>query len=71
MDAAVRLLLDKTWSEKGSVGVLGVEDLSYGEITKIMSDVLGKEIRYQEISGEALKATMIQLGLRMPRHRAS
>ena len=61
-DVAVRLLLDKTWSGKGSVGVLGPEDISYGDVTKIMSEVLGKEIRYKEISGEALKATMIQFG---------
>lgn len=61
-DAAVRLLLDKTWSGNASVGVLGPEDLSYDEITKIMSEVLGKEIRYQAISGEELKATLVQYG---------
>lgn len=60
--AAVHLLLDKTWSGKGSVGVLGPEDISYNEITKIMSEVLGREIRYETVSGETLKATMIQYG---------
>ena len=34
-DAAASLLLDKAWTGKGSVGVLGPEDLSYGEITAI------------------------------------
>lgn len=61
-DAAVRLLLDKTWSGMDSVGVLGPEDLSYGEVTDILSEVLGKEIRYQEIPGETLKATVMQYG---------
>jgi uncharacterized protein YbjT (DUF2867 family) len=59
---AVRLLLDKTWTGKGSVGVLGPEDLSYHEIAKIMSEILGKEIRYQTVSGEELKATTMQYG---------
>lgn len=61
-DVAVCFLLDKTWTGNGSVGVLGPEDISYGEITKIMNEVLGKEIRYKEIPGEVLKATMIQFG---------
>lgn len=61
-DAAVRLLLDKTWSGKGSVGVLGPEDISYDDITKIMSEVLGKEIQYHAIPGEELKATLVQYG---------
>jgi uncharacterized protein YbjT (DUF2867 family) len=61
-DAAVDLLLDKTWIGAGSRGVLGPEDLSYAEITKIMSEVLGKEIRYREIPGEELRATLIQYG---------
>jgi uncharacterized protein YbjT (DUF2867 family) len=61
-DTAARLLLDKTWTTKGSVGVLGPEDLSYGEVTRIMSSVLGKEIQYQEIPGETLKATVMQYG---------
>ncbi len=61
-DAAVQLLLDKSWSGQDSIGVLGPEDLSYSEIATIMSSVLGKEIRYKAISGDTLKATMIQFG---------
>ncbi len=60
--AAVKLLLDKTWTGNGSLGVLGPEDLSYGDITKMMSDVLGKEIRYQQIPDEELKAILINYG---------
>jgi uncharacterized protein YbjT (DUF2867 family) len=61
-DKAVELLLDKTWSGKGSLGVLGPEDLSYNEVAKIMSEILGKEIRYEVVSGESLKATLMQFG---------
>lgn len=60
--AAVDLLLDRTWSGTGSVGVLGAEDITHHEIAKIMSEVLGKEIRYQTISGEDLKANLVGYG---------
>lgn len=60
--AAVRLLLDETWTGHGSVGVLGPEDMSQGDAAGIMSEVLGKKIRYQEISDEELKARMKKNG---------
>lgn len=61
-DAAVNLLLDKTWSDFDSVGVLGPKDMSQGEAAEILSEVLGKEIRYREISDEELKAAMKKNG---------
>ena len=61
-DAAVDLLLDKTWSGYDTVGVLGPKDMSQGEAAEIISEVLGKEIRYQEISGAELKAIMKKKG---------
>jgi uncharacterized protein YbjT (DUF2867 family) len=61
-ETAVKLLLDKTWSGNDSVGILGPEDLSYNEIAGIMSGVLGKEVRYETVSGETLKATLMQYG---------
>lgn len=61
-DKAVELLLDKTWSGKGSLGVLGPEDISYNEIAQMIGEILGKEIRYEAISGESLKATLLQFG---------
>ncbi len=61
-DAAVRLLIDKTWTGTGAAGVLGPEDLSYGDIAKIMSDVFEKEIVYQQVADETLKATLLQFG---------
>ncbi len=61
-DAAIHLLLDKTWQDQDSVGVLGPEDLSYSEIAKIIGSVIGKEVQYESISSEALKTTMVQYG---------
>ena len=61
-DTAFRLLVDKTWTGIGAVGVLGPEDISYGDIAKIMCDVLSKEIVYQQVADETLKATLLQFG---------
>ena len=61
-DVAARLLLDATWTGNGSVPVLGPEDLSFNDVAEIVSDVLGKPVRYQQIPGETLKAQLIDLG---------
>ncbi|BCL78941.1 nucleotide-diphosphate-sugar epimerase [Ktedonobacteria bacterium brp13] len=61
--AAARLLLDHTWSGQGHVAVLGPEDLSFNDMAHIMSEVLERPIRFQQISGEAFKAMLIEHGL--------
>ena len=61
-NVAVPLLLDKTWSGNASVGILGPEDMSQGDAAIILSSVLGKEIKYQEISSEQLKSVMMKTG---------
>ena len=59
---AARLLLDASWSGQGHVAVLGPEDLSFDDMARIMSEVLGKPVRFQQIPGEAFKARLIGLG---------
>ena len=44
--AAVRLLRDRSWTGQADVPVLGPEDLSFNEIADIISEVLGREVRY-------------------------
>lgn len=61
--AATGLLLDSTWSGTGHLPVLGPEDLSFDEMAEIMSDVLGRPVRFQQIDGEAYKATMTGNGM--------
>jgi uncharacterized protein YbjT (DUF2867 family) len=56
-------LLDQTWSGVGSIPVLGPEDLSCNDMARIMSEVLGKPVRFQEIAGEAFKARLLQRGM--------
>ena len=62
-DAAVKLLLDKTWSGQGSVGVLGPEDLSYNDVALMISEVLGKKISYQAAPASDLKPMMMGFGM--------
>ncbi len=57
-----RFLLDRTWTGQGGCAVLGPEDLSFNDMAAIMSDVLGKQVRFQQVSGEAYKAQLIQYG---------
>jgi uncharacterized protein YbjT (DUF2867 family) len=60
--AAARLLLDHSWSGSGSVPVLGPEDLSFDDMAQIMSEVLGKPVRFQQIPSEVLRARLIEHG---------
>jgi uncharacterized protein YbjT (DUF2867 family) len=53
--AAPRLLLDASWSGVEEVPLLGPEDLSFNGMAEIMSQVLGKDVRFQQITFEAYK----------------
>ena len=60
---AARLLLDPSWSGQGEVAVLGPEDLSLNEMAQIMSEALGKPVRFQQIPEQAFKAGLIERGM--------
>jgi len=60
---ATKLLLDRSWSGVGSVPILGPEDLSYNDMATIMSEVLGKSVRFQEMPGETFKERLLQRGM--------
>jgi len=60
---AANLLLDQSWTGVASVPVLGPEDLSYNDMAQIISEVLGKSIRFQQISAESLKARLMERGM--------
>jgi uncharacterized protein YbjT (DUF2867 family) len=60
--AASRLLLDTSWNGAGEVPLLGPEDLSDNDMAEIMSQVLGKQVRFQQITFEAYKDGFIRLG---------
>lgn len=60
---AAGLLLDGTWTGQEEVPVLGPEDLSFNDMAAVMSDVLGREVRYQQVPFDALKAQMVGRGM--------
>ena len=61
--AASRLLLDARWSGVEEVPLLGPEDLSFDDMAEIMSQVLGKDVRFQQITFEAYKDRFVRLGV--------
>jgi uncharacterized protein YbjT (DUF2867 family) len=61
--AAARLLLDESWDGAGEVPLLGPEDLSFNDMAEIISDVLGKEVRFRQITFEAYKNRFVSFGM--------
>ncbi|MFE5286474.1 NAD(P)H-binding protein [Nocardia sp. NPDC056611] len=61
--AAARLLLDRSWSGAGEVALLGPEDLSPNDMARIVSEVLGRPVRYERLSLERAHAAQIARGV--------
>lgn len=61
--AAAGLLIDRSWSGQEDVPVLGPEELSYADLAAIVSDVTGREVRYEHQSYEAYKEAAMARGL--------
>ncbi len=60
--AAARLLRDASWKGQEDIPVLGPEDLSYGDLADIVSDVVGWSVRYQQVSFEKWAEQLRQRG---------
>jgi uncharacterized protein YbjT (DUF2867 family) len=60
---AARLLLDRSWTGVASVPVLGPEDLSYNDMARVLSEVLGRPVRFEQISNDAFKARLMGRGM--------
>jgi uncharacterized protein YbjT (DUF2867 family) len=61
--AAARLLLEDSWSGVGEVPLLGPADLSFNDMAEIISEVLGKEVRFQQITFEAYQDRFVSFGM--------
>jgi uncharacterized protein YbjT (DUF2867 family) len=59
---ATRFLLDRSWTGQGGVPVLGPEDLSYNDMAEIMSEVLARPVRFQELTAADFKSNMLRVG---------
>jgi uncharacterized protein YbjT (DUF2867 family) len=60
--SGAKLLLDKSWTGAGGLGVLGPQDVSPNDMAAIMTDVLGRPIRFQPVPGSAYKQTLLSFG---------
>ena len=67
---AAGLLLDASWSGVGSVPVLGPEDLSFNDVAGIVSDVLGRPVRFEQLPNEAFKSMLTGFGMSEPMARS-
>jgi uncharacterized protein YbjT (DUF2867 family) len=64
--SAVKLLRDRTWTGQGGLAVQGPVDLSCNDMARIMTTVLGKPVRYQEVPGPGYKASLMKHGSSEP-----
>ena len=60
---AARLLLDTSWTGAGESAVLGPEDLSFTDMARLMTDALGRPVRFQQTSFDAYKAQFVARGM--------
>lgn len=61
---AARLLIGRSWSGTRGVPAPGPEDLSFNEMARIVSEVLGKSVRFEESSREGLRSRCLASGAR-------
>ncbi|GAA1528362.1 NAD(P)H-binding protein [Kribbella lupini] len=59
---AAGLLLDRSWTGADEAPVLGPEDLSATDLARIMSEVLGRPIRYEREPLDSLAARLTSFG---------
>ncbi|WP_030560020.1 NAD(P)H-binding protein [Streptomyces aureocirculatus] len=60
---AAGLLLDRSWTGSGSVPVLGPQDLSPSDLARVMSEQLGRPVRYERRPFDELRTTLVAHGL--------
>jgi uncharacterized protein YbjT (DUF2867 family) len=60
---AARLLVDDVWTGQENMPVLGPEDLSPKEMAALISEALGREVRYEQISLESFRAQLLAQGV--------
>ena len=60
---AARWLLDPSWTGQETVPVLGPEDLSANDMAGIVTEVLGKPVRYQQVPFDAFRGNLAKSGM--------
>ena len=67
---AAKLLLDPSWSGQDHLAVLGPEDLSFNDMAAIISDVIGKPVRFQQIPMAVFRSQLLAGGYSEPMAQA-
>jgi uncharacterized protein YbjT (DUF2867 family) len=60
---AAALLSDGTWTGQRILGLHGPEDLSYEQTAQMLGEVLGRAVRFVQVTGEQAKQAMLGTGL--------
>ncbi|MFI6638989.1 NAD(P)H-binding protein [Streptomyces sp. NPDC050504] len=60
---AAGLLLDRSWAGTGSVPVVGPQDLSPDDLARVMTEELGRPVRYRRQSLDELRTALLGHGL--------
>ena len=60
---AAKLLGERDWTGQAEVPVLGPEDLSQNEMAAIAAEVLGREVRYRQMSWDAFEGYVHGMGM--------
>ncbi|WP_405164638.1 NAD(P)H-binding protein [Nocardia sp. NBC_01499] len=60
---AAGLLLDRSWTGTDDVPVLGPQDLSPNDVARIMTEQLGRPVRYERQPFDELRTTLVGYGL--------
>jgi uncharacterized protein YbjT (DUF2867 family) len=60
---SARLLADEKWAGQKEVPVIGPEDLSPNELAAIISEVTGRDVRYQQTSLDAFRQQLLGQGV--------
>ena len=61
--AAAQLLRDLSWSGQEDIPVLGPEELSYSDLAAVISEAIGREVRYQQVPFDTFKTQLMERGL--------
>jgi uncharacterized protein YbjT (DUF2867 family) len=61
--AAARLLADADWSRQAEMPLIGPEDLSMNEMAAMISEVIGREVRYERMSWEVFSERLTASGM--------
>ncbi|GIJ46030.1 NmrA family transcriptional regulator [Virgisporangium aliadipatigenens] len=59
---AVGLLLDSSWNGVGDVPLLGPADVTFEERAEVLSEVLGKPVRFERTPDDAHRAVLVSRG---------